>query len=83
MTLTEFIPNTKMRETPISAVNLKSDGTETNPHLSLTLRRSTRITGVKAQLILILLRRSTDQAIEGSDGDTFDQPTIPYSAYPL
>ena len=32
------------------AVNLKEDGSETNPHLSLTLRRSTRITGVATRL---------------------------------
>jgi len=64
------------------AVNLKEDGSETNPHLSLTLRRSTRITGVAtADFNPVTAADGSD--IIGSDGDTFDQPEIPYQAvYP-
>ena len=64
------------------AVNLKEDGSETNPHLSLTLRRSTRITEVAtADFNPVTAADGSD--ILGSDGDTFDQPEIPYSAvYP-
>ena len=65
------------------AVNLKSDGTEINPHLSLTLRRSTRITGV-ATADFNPVTAADGSAIEASDGDTFDQPAIPYAAtYPF
>ena len=64
------------------AVNLKEDDTETNPHLSLTLRRSTRITGV-ATADFNPVTAADGSAIAGSDGDTFDQPTIPFAAvYP-
>jgi len=64
------------------AVNLKEDGSETNPHLSLTLRRSTRITEVAtADFNPVTAADGSD--ILGSDGDTFDQPEIPYQAvYP-
>ena len=64
------------------AVNLKVDGEEVNPHLSLTLRRSTRITGIAtADINPVTAADGSD--ILGSDGDTFDQPKIPYSAvYP-
>src|SRR5210317_314360 len=64
------------------AVNLKEDGSETNPHLSLTLRRSTQITGVAtADFNPVTAADGTDMA--ASDGDTFDQPSIPYAAvYP-
>ena len=65
------------------AVNLKSDGTEINPHLSLTLRRSTRITGV-ATADFNPVTAADGSAIAASDGDTFDQPAIPYAAtYPF
>ena len=64
------------------AVNLKTDGEEANPHLSLTLRRSTRITGI-ATADFNPVTAADGSAIEASDGDTFDQPTIPYAAeYP-
>ena len=64
------------------AVNLKDGTTETNPHLSLTLRRSTRITGV-ATADFNPVTAADGSAITGSDGDTFDQPTIPFAAvYP-
>ena len=64
------------------AVNLNDGTTETNPHLSLTLRRSTRITGV-ATADFNPVTAADGSAIAGSDGDTFDQPTIPFAAvYP-
>ena len=64
------------------AVNLKDGSTETNPHLSLTLRRATRITGV-ATADFNPVTAADGSAIAGSDGDTFDQPTIPFAAvYP-
>ena len=70
------------RDTNRLAVNLKSGTTETNPHLSLTLRRSTRITGV-ATADFNPVTAADGSTIEASDGDTFDQPEIPYSAtYP-
>ena len=69
-------------DTNILAVNLKDGDTETNPHLSLTLRRSTRITGV-ATADVNPVKAADGSDILGSDGDTFDQPEIPYSAiYP-
>ena len=64
------------------AVNLKEDGSETNPHLSLTLRRSTRITGV-ATADFNPITAADGSSIAASDGDTFDQPAIPYATvYP-
>ena len=64
------------------AVNLKEDGNEVNPHLSLTLRRSTRITGV-ATADVNPVTAADGSSIVGSDGDTFDQPEIPYATvYP-
>ena len=64
------------------AVNLKEDGEEVNPHLALTLRRSTRITGI-ATADVNPVTAADGSAIVGSDGDTFDQPEIPYNTtYP-
>mgnify|MGYP006238813147 CR=1 FL=1 len=64
------------------AVNLKEDAEETNPHLSLTLRRSTRITGV-ATADFNPVTAADGSSIAASDGDTFDQPEIPYATlYP-
>ena len=65
------------------AVNLKdSDGEEINPHLSLTLRRSTRETGI-ATADFNPVTAADGSIIEASDGDTFDQPSIPYNTtYP-
>ena len=64
------------------AVNLKEDAEETNPHLSLTLRRSTRITGV-ATADFNPITAADGSSIAASDGDTFDQPEIPYATvYP-
>jgi len=64
------------------AVNLKENGEEINPHLSLTLRRSTRITGVAtADFNPITAADGTN--IDGDDGDTWNQPEIPYNTtYP-
>jgi hypothetical protein len=65
------------------AVNLKdSENNEVNPHLALTLRRSTRITGI-ATADFNTYTAADDSIINASDGDTFDQPSIPYNAsYP-
>ena len=74
----------KYKESDVNrlGVNLKSGDTETNPHLSLTLRRATRITGV-ATADFNPVTAADGSAIAGSDGDTFDQPTIPFAAvYP-
>ena len=64
------------------AVNLKENGAEINPHLSLTLRRATRITGI-ATADFNPITAADGGSIEGDDGDTWDQPAIPYaSVYP-
>ena len=65
------------------AVNLKDENNnEINPHLALTLRRSTRITGI-ATADFNTTTAADDSIINASDGDTFDQPSIPYNAsYP-
>ena len=65
------------------AVNLKNlNGEEINPHLSLTLRRATRITGI-ATADFNPTEAANGSPMDGSDGTTFDQPTIPYNAtYP-
>jgi len=63
-------------------VNRLAVNNEDNPHLALTLRQSTRITGV-ATADFNPTTAADGSTIEGSDGDTFDQPAIPYSAaYP-
>ena len=65
------------------AVNLKNaNGEESNPHLSLTLRRATRITGV-ATADFDATSAADASAMAASDGSTWDQPAIPYAAtYP-
>jgi hypothetical protein len=64
------------------AVNLKEDDAEINPHLSLTLRRSTRITEV-ATADFNPVTAADGTIIDGDDGDTWNQPEIPYNAvYP-
>jgi len=64
------------------AVNLKEDGAEINPHLSLTLRRSTRITGV-ATADFNPTTAADGSSILGDDGTTWNQPEIPYNTtYP-
>jgi len=65
------------------AVNLKdNEGNEINPHLSLTLRRSTRETNI-ATADFNPVTAADGSVIEASDGDTWNQPTIPYNTtYP-
>ena len=65
------------------AVNAKdSDGNETNAHLSLILRRATRITGV-ATADYNAMVTSAGETTTASDGTTWNQPEIPYAAvYP-
>jgi len=51
-------------------------------HLSLTLRKATRITGI-ATADFNSSTNADGSVMAASDGDTFDQPTIPYNAsYP-
>jgi hypothetical protein len=66
------------------AVNLKdSGGQEANPHLSLTLRRATRITGIPTADFNSMATADVDYTAPASDGDTWNQPEIPYnSLYP-
>jgi hypothetical protein len=65
------------------AVNAKdNEGNEINPHLFLTLRRATRITGVPTADFNTMVAASGD-IILASDGTTWNQPSIPYAAvYP-
>ena len=65
------------------AVNSKdSDGNEINPHLSLTLRRATRITGIPTA-DYNSMTTAVGNLTTASDGDTWNQPAIPYNAsYP-
>ena len=66
------------------AVNLKNaEGQEINPHLSLTLRRATRITGIPTADFNAMPTADLDYTAAASDGDTWNQPEIPYNAtYP-
>jgi hypothetical protein len=66
------------------AVNLKNaEGSEINPHLSLTLRRATRIIGVPTADFNAMITADTNFTAPASDGDTWSQPNIPYNAlYP-
>ncbi len=65
------------------AVNLKdSGGQEANPHLSLTLRRATRIIGIPTA-DFNAMTTAAGNVTAASDGDTWSQPAIPYNAsYP-
>ena len=65
------------------AVNLKnSNGEEINPHLSLTLRRSTRETNI-ATADFNPVTAADGSLIAGDDGDVWSQPAIPYATvYP-
>ena len=65
------------------AVNSKdSNGNENNPSLSLTLRRSTRITGIATANFAAGIA-ADGSGIDGSDGSTWNQIAIPYNAsYP-
>ena len=52
-------------------------------HLSLTLRKATRITGI-ATADFNAYKNPDSSDVLASDGDTFDQPEIPYNAgYPF
>jgi len=63
-------------------VNRLAVNNEDNPHLALTLRTSTRITGI-ATADFNTYTAADGSTIAASDGDTFDQPVIPYNAsYP-
>jgi len=69
------------------AVNLKEEtsqgATELSPHLSLTLRRNTRIIDV-ATADFNPVTAADGGDIAGSNGDLFSQPSIPYNTtYPL
>lgn len=75
--------NTQEVDTNRLAVNLKDeDGNEINPHLSLTLRRLSRIIGV-ATADFDATTAADSSEIVASDSDTWDQPAIPYATlYP-
>tara|TARA_X000001036_G_scaffold436974_1_gene481237 strand:- start:753 stop:1862 length:1110 start_codon:yes stop_codon:yes gene_type:complete len=75
--------NTQEVDTNRLAVNLKDDnGNESNPHLSLTLRRLARTIGV-ATADFDAVTAADSSEIVASDSDTWDQPAIPYaSIYP-
>ena len=63
-------------------VNRLAVNNEDLEHLSLTLRKATRITGV-ATADFDAFVNPDDTEVLASDGDTFDQPEIPYNAsYP-
>ena len=63
-------------------VNRLAVNNEDKPHLANTLRTATRITGI-ATADFNAFTNSDNSAVLASDGDTFDQPTIPYNAsYP-
>ena len=55
-----------------------------NPHLSLELRKLSRITGVPtADFDLVSVQDHVGSEIPASDGDTWSQPEVPYAAvYP-
>ena len=70
----------KYKEEP--DVNRLAVNNPDNPHLALTLRQSTRITGI-ATADFNVTTAADGSFISASDGDTFDQPSIPYNAsYP-
>ena len=63
-------------------VNRLAVNNEDLEHLSLTLRKATRITGI-ATADFNTFRNPDNTDVLASDGDTFDQPEIPYNAsYP-
>jgi len=63
-------------------VNRLAVANEDLEHLSLTLRKATRITGV-ATADFNAFGNADGSAVAASDGDTFDQPEVPYNAsYP-
>ena len=63
-------------------VNRLAVNDENKPHLANTLRIATRITGI-ATADFNAFSNPDGSLVTASDGDTFDQPTIPYNAsYP-
>ena len=63
-------------------VNRLAVNNEDLEHLSLTLRKATRITGI-ATADFNAYKNPDNTDVLASDGDTFDQPEIPYAAvYP-
>ena len=63
-------------------VNRLAVNNEDNPHLALTLRKATRITGI-ATADFNPVTAADGSLVSGSDGDTWNQPEIPYNAsYP-
>ena len=63
-------------------VNRLAVNNEDLEHLSLTLRKATRITGIATADFNAFVNSDGTEVI-ASDGDTFDQPAIPYAAvYP-
>lgn len=66
------------------AVNSKNaEGEEINPSLSLTIRRETRITGIPTADFNLMELPGNQASTIASDGDTWNQPNIPYNAlYP-
>ena len=63
--------------------NRLSVANEDLEHLSLTLRKATRITGI-ATADFNAFKNPDNTDVAASDGDTFDQPEIPYNAsYPF
>ena len=64
-------------------VNRLAVANEDKEHLSLTLRKATRITGISTA-DFDPFKAADNSQVEGSASDTFDQPTIPYAAaYPF
>ena len=63
-------------------VNRLAVNNEDKPHLANTLRTATRITGI-ATADFNAFTNPDGTSVASSDGDTFDQPEIPYNAsYP-
>ena len=63
-------------------VNRLAVNNEDNPHLALTLRKATRMTGI-ATADFNPITAADGSLVSGSDGDTWNQPEIPYNAsYP-
>jgi len=63
-------------------VNRLAVNNEDNPHLALTLRKATRMTGI-ATADFNPITAADGSLVRGSDGDTWNQPEIPYNArYP-
>ena len=63
-------------------VNRLAVNNENNPHLALTLRKATRMTGI-ATADFNPITAADGSLVSGSDGDTWNQPEIPYNArYP-